>query len=105
VVLESSRIQNAYCYIIFSENLNKYYVGSTTETIIERLEKHITEYYEGTHFTHSTKDWNIYLTIPCLNRNQAKKVEAHIKRMKSKKYIQNLKEHPQIIKKLLNKYS
>ena len=95
----------AYCYVLFSKKLNKYYTGSTTETMNERLEKHISGFYDGFHFTHSTKDWIIFLAILCVNIDQARKIETHIKRMKSKQYIQNLKNYPEVIEKLLNKYS
>jgi putative endonuclease len=32
-------------------------------------------------------------------------IEQHIKKMKSKVYIQNLKRYPEILQKLINKYS
>ena len=32
-------------------------------------------------------------------------VEEHIKSMKSKKYIQNLKKYPEMVEKLKDKYS
>jgi len=35
----------------------------------------------------------------------AGKIEIHIKKMKSKKYIQDLKKYPEIAQKLLKKYS
>jgi putative endonuclease len=36
---------------------------------------------------------------------QAHKIENHIKKMKSKKYIENLKKYPEISLRLLQKYS
>jgi putative endonuclease len=33
------------------------------------------------------------------------KIERHIKKMKSKKYIQNLKKYPEMVEKLLIKNS
>jgi len=39
-----------------------------------------------------------------LDYEQARKIEKQIKRMKSKKYIENLKKYPDIVKKLIEKY-
>ena len=94
----------AYCYILFSEKLNKYYIGSTTELVKERLEKHISEFYQGVHFTHNAKDWIVFFSILCSSIKQARKIEAHIKRMKNKTYIRNLKQYPEMAEKLLEKY-
>jgi len=35
---------------------------------------------------------------------QARKIEAHIKRMKSRKFIENLKKYPEIQKRLIKLY-
>ncbi len=35
----------------------------------------------------------------------AGKIENHIKKMKSKKYIKDLKKYPEIAQKLIKKYS
>ena len=93
------------CYILFSKKLNRFYVGSTIEKAEDRLEKHLSKFYDGFHFTHSANDWSAFLSIQCKNINQARKIETHIKKMKSKKYIQNLKKYSELIEKLLNKYS
>ena len=95
----------AYCYILFGRQINKYYTGITTEEPQTRLEKHISKHYEGQHFTHAASDWSLFLTIKCNTIDQARKIEKHIKHMKSKKYIENLKEYPEMREKLLNKYS
>ena len=94
-----------YCYIIFSKKLNVYYTGITSENPEKRLERHVSKHYEGYHFTHSASDWNIFLSIKCNNMEQARMIEVHIKKMKSKKYIQNLKKHSEMREKLLRKYS
>ena len=94
-----------YCNILHSKKLDKYYIGSTTETVSERLEKHLSEFYSGFHFTHAANDWIIFFSIKCQNINQAKGIEAHIKRMKTKKYIDDLKRYPEIVQRLLEKYS
>src|SRR6267154_2568501 len=89
----------ARCYILFSSSLDKYYVGSTQSTLSERINKHNTSYY-GRHFTSQVKDWELYLGIACSSIEQARKMETYIKRMKSRKYIQDLKRYPEMIDKL-----
>ena len=92
------------CYILYSEKLSKFYIGSSRKSITTRLEEHLEEFYGSTVFTSKAKDWSIWLIIPCHSYEQALAIEKHIKRMKSSKYIRNLKQYPEIIQKLLDKY-
>ena len=94
----------AYCYILFSEILNKFYIGVTSDNPEERLIKHLNKSYGTDTFTAAANDWTIYLSIECLDMAHALKIEKHIKRMKSKQYILNLKKYPEIIDKLIAKY-
>ena len=93
-----------YCvYIIYSKSIDSYYIGETIN-IEDRIKQHNESFYE-TGYTKQSKDWILYYRIDCLSRSQARKIEAHIKSMKSKTYIQNLKKYPEICKKLKNKYN
>ena len=58
----------------------------------------------GTAFTKRANDWEIFLSIDYLEYKQARNIESHIKRMKSRKYIQNLLKYPDIIERLREKY-
>ncbi|MGW9684846.1 GIY-YIG nuclease family protein [Flagellimonas sp. 2504JD1-5] len=89
-------------YIIFSEKLGKYYVGETIDVRL-RLNQHNTGYFDKS-FTSSVTDWSLFLVFECESRKQARKIETHIKNMKSKKYIENLKKYPEMIFKLKEKY-
>ncbi len=93
-----------YVYILYSENLNRYYIGSTVLDVGERLERHINDYNGKTKFTHKVKDWQVFLTIECDTLTQARKIEYHIKRMKSRVYINNLSKYPEMKEKLIKKY-
>jgi putative endonuclease len=93
----------ASVYIIFSESLNKFYIGYTTENVETRIEKHNTKHYENK-FTAKGIPWILFLAIACQSVTQALKVEKHIKDMKSKVYIDNLKKYPEMIHKLIEKY-
>ena len=92
-----------YCvYIIFSESIDSYYVGETID-VVERLEQHNSGFYNAS-YTKQAKDWILYHKIDCDSRKQARKIETHVKKMKSKVYFQNLKKYPEIASKLKNKY-
>jgi putative endonuclease len=64
----------AITYILFSENLNKYYIGSTRNSMEERLEKHLTN-HDG--FTAKAKDWKIF----------SSKILILMKRLRKKKKL------------------
>jgi putative endonuclease len=93
----------AFVYILFSEKLDRFYTGITTLTVEERLENHLEKKYGELNFTQKTDDWKLFYTIKCEDYSQARKIELHIKRMKSKIYIQNLLKYPEITEKLLSK--
>jgi len=68
------------------------------------LESHLKEYYGKTKFTSKVKDWELYYSIECETKEQAMKIERHLKRMKSKMYYRNLKKYPENAVKLLERY-
>ncbi len=59
---------------------------------------------ESNKFTANAEDWKLFLQIQCENKIQALNIEKHIKKMKSKTYIENLIKYPDIILKLKSKY-
>ncbi len=91
------------CYIIYSKELDKYYIGFTQDSVENRLMKHNSAAY-GQKFTSQTSDWELFYSIQCENIAQAMGIEKHIKRMKSRKYIENLKVYPEITEKLLRTF-
>ena len=82
--------------------IEKFYVGETMN-LEERIKKHNSGFYDSA-FTKQATDWVLFHSINCKNRGQARKIETHIKKMKSKTYIQNLKKYSEITEKLKNKY-
>ena len=92
----------ATVYILHSIKLNKYYTGSCND-ITQRMEQHLSKSY-GSAYTKNTEDWEIYLMIENLEYEQARQIETHIKKMKSKIYIENLLKYPEIIERLKLKY-
>ncbi|MFA9213606.1 MAG: GIY-YIG nuclease family protein [Candidatus Methylacidiphilales bacterium] len=79
----------AYLYILYSTKINKYYVGITTDSVYDRLEKHNTGFYKGS-FSKAASDWEIKIQIEVENKDTAIKMEQYIKRMKSRKFIEKL---------------
>ena len=91
-----------YVYIIFSKKLNRFYTGST-DNLVLRFNQHNSVFYKDA-FTSRGIPWDLFLFIECNNSTQAFQIEKHIKNMKSKNYILNLKRYPEIIDKLLLKF-
>ncbi|WP_462280277.1 GIY-YIG nuclease family protein [Salinivirga cyanobacteriivorans] len=79
----------AYVYIIYSQVLDKYYVGHTTSLPEERLKKHLQK-HKG--FTSTAKDWEIVYTESFPDKLEAFARERQIKGWKSKVKIRELIE-------------
>src|SRR5688572_2500572 len=90
-----------YCYTIYSAQLDKYYVGETSD-FSNRIEMHNSGFST---FTSKAKDWKLHLLIPCPDKVVALKIEAHIKSMKSRKYIEDLGRYPEMHSKLINRFA
>jgi putative endonuclease len=76
----------AHVYILFSEKLNKYYVGACID-IDRRLYEHNIGHSK---FTATGIPWKIMYMEKYQDLKAAKKREAQIKKMKSRKYIESL---------------
>jgi predicted GIY-YIG superfamily endonuclease len=60
-------IMTNVCYILFSEKLNKFYVGATHDEFDSRLQKHNNHSYGAHCFTAGTNDWVIFLILEAFN--------------------------------------
>ncbi|MCA6423651.1 MAG: GIY-YIG nuclease family protein [Flavobacterium sp.] len=76
-----------YFYILFSKFLDKYYIGHTSETLEERLRKHLSK-HSG--FTSKAKDWEVVYFEIFDDKSTAYKRELEVKKWKSKIKIQKL---------------
>jgi putative endonuclease len=88
-----------FCYILYSSKLNRYYTGETPDVAARLLYHNSPEL--NTNSTKAGIPWEIKLIIPCEDRSQALKVERHIKRMKSKRFIESLIEYPELVHKIV----
>ncbi len=78
----------AFVYIIYSEKVNKYYVGACTN-----LERRLYEHNIGhSTFTSTGIPWVLKYTEQFNSLQEAKRRESEIKKRKSRIYIENLIE-------------
>lgn len=75
-----------YCYILYSEKLDKYYIGSTAD-LDGRLQRHNTSNHG---FTSTGKPWEIKYFESFETKNLALKRETQLKNRKNRKAIEDL---------------
>ena len=75
-----------YCYILYSQTLDKYYIGHTKD-LTSRLQKHLTN-HKG--FTGKVADWELVYFEKFDDKSEAYARERMIKKRKSRKYIERL---------------
>jgi putative endonuclease len=91
-------------YILYSEKLNRYYVGSTELAVNDRLAQHNSPKF-ATDYTRKGQPWQLVLQLQCGTRLQAIRIERHIKAMKSSRYVMNLCTYPEMRNKLVARYA
>ena len=92
----------ATVYILYSESIDKFYTGSC-KILSERLAAHRNNKFSRS-FTRRASDWKLFFQIDNLTYRQGRKIESHIKRMKSKIYIKNLIIHAKVSEELVLQY-
>jgi putative endonuclease len=97
-------MDSATVYILYSSRINQFYIGFTELPVVERLRHHNSDYYQGG-YTSKGIPWELYLTISCKESQQARRIEAYIKSMKSRKYIESLKANSERVEWLVQKFS
>ncbi|MBK6363141.1 MAG: GIY-YIG nuclease family protein [Saprospiraceae bacterium] len=76
----------AYCYILYSEKLTKFYIGACND-----LSRRCSEHNSGhSKFTKTGIPWTLVHSEPFPNLPSAKKREMFIKKKKSRLYILSL---------------
>jgi len=93
----------ATVYILYSKSIDRFYTGSCND-LQKRLVQHSSIEFDKS-YTRQVTDWVLYFAIDNLSYQQARKIEKHIKSMKSREYFQNLRKYPKMVDKLINKYS
>ena len=90
-------------YILYSESLDRFYVGHTSLRVEERLAQHNNRQHLRA-MTGRGIPWVEFYHFPCEDRLQARRIERHIKAMKSRKYYESLKKYPELLERLRNRY-
>ncbi|MEW6196912.1 MAG: GIY-YIG nuclease family protein [Bacteroidota bacterium] len=78
-----------YTYILHSSKIDKYYVG-TTDNLSWRLERHNMGWGK---YTKRGIPWNLVYYEEYDDKSKALRREKEIKKMKSRKYIEDLVSH------------
>ena len=92
----------ASVYVIFSRQLNRFYIGSCLD-LEYRFNQHQNKQFNKS-FTSKADDWVLFFQTDNLEYAHARRIEQHIKKMRSKTYIKNLKKFPEMLEKLKLKY-
>ena len=95
------KIMNCFVYILQSKKTNGYYIGQT-ENVTIRLAQHNAE--DNSHFTFRDMPWVLKVVLECNNRNHAMKLEAFIKKQKSKVFIQKIISSTEVQQSLILKF-
>ena len=77
----------AHVYLLYSESLDKFYIGHTALDPTERLQKHLSN-HDG--FTAKAKDWKIVFTKEFETKALAYAEERRLKKLKSKTTLKKL---------------
>ncbi len=75
-----------FCYIIYSQILDKFYIGSTSN-VEGRLQRHNSS---NTGFTSSGKPWELKYFEAFKTKTEALKREAQLKKWKNKNVLEEL---------------
>ncbi|NRB51605.1 MAG: GIY-YIG nuclease family protein [Saprospiraceae bacterium] len=76
-----------FVYILYSRQLDRYYIGYCSMSVEDRLSKHLSN-HKG--YTGRAKDWEICYTESYSTRQAAYRRERALKRWKSRKRIEDL---------------
>ena len=89
----------ANVYILHAKSVDRFYIGSCLDVEL-RIKQH-NENLLGKAFTNIADDWRLFWKLEELEHTQAREIESHIKKMKSRVYIQNLAQFPEMADTLL----
>ena len=92
-----------FVYIIRSTKDGSFYIGKTADPE-KRLQWH-NNLDLNTGVTRIKAPWEYFFVLQVDDMKVAGKIENHIKRMKGRTYILNLKKYPELGLRLIEKYS
>ena len=74
-------------YILFSGQLQKYYIGYTSKNVQDRLKEHL---YNHKGFTAKAKDWNVIYKLERNSKSEAIMLERKIKKRGAKRFLNEI---------------
>ncbi|MEP1260725.1 GIY-YIG nuclease family protein [Algoriphagus sp.] len=89
-------------YILHSQSIDKFYIGYTSD-FSQRLKFHNSD--QNKIWTKKGQPWAVHILLEGLEKSQAMKIEKHLKNMKSRKYLIDLKLNPLNILDLKQRFS
>jgi putative endonuclease len=92
-----------FVYVLYSESLDRYYVGYTSD-IEQRIHFHNNP-IESRKFTARGRPWVLKLAITLSTKVQAAQLEKFIKKMKSRKFVEQLVSDPFFREQIINKHT
>ncbi|CAH0336950.1 hypothetical protein FVB9288_02681 [Flavobacterium sp. CECT 9288] len=90
-----------FIYILYSQKLDRYYVG-TTDDVDKRLVEHNSGLYSNS-FTSKGIPWDLRLCFECDSSTTAYDLERFLKRMKSRVFLEKVIVDPGILSDIQNK--
>ena len=88
-----------FVYIIYSEKLNRFYIG-TTDDLDKRIEQHNSAFYPNS-FTSKGIPWVLKVHFTFEVSSHAYFAEKFIKRMKSNVFIRKIIEQPELFTEII----
>lgn len=87
-----------YLYIIYSKKIDRFYIGES-ENVNDRLFQHNNKLFKDS-FTCKANDWELKCAIEFQNIIHARRAEAFVKKMKSRRFNEELIiEHKWLVEK------
>ena len=79
-------MDNYTTYILYSGQINKFYIGSTSMSVSDRLQRHNTN-HKG--YTGQTNDWLVVFSKEFSNVSDSRRLESRIKKRGAKRFIED----------------
>ncbi len=90
-------------YVIYSRSIDNFYVGSSIDYEMQ-LEQHQKNHLPKGYKSGAT-DWSPFFVIDDIPIDTARRIEKHVKKVKSREYFESLKKNPEIAEKLVVEFN
>jgi putative endonuclease len=103
----AQRIKNynknmATFYVIYSRSSDNFYVGSSLDYEMQLQQHQKNHFPKG--YTSDATDWTTFFAIGDIPIDTARRIEKHVKKVKSRAYFESLKSDPKIAEQLKEEF-